>query len=140
MKLAEDLKFNHLGVAVFDLDEAIELYKNLLGYRIIRGPIEDPLQKVSACFVGRNEPGHPVIELVAPTSKDSPIGAYLKRCIGAYHTCYEVPDLGQALQQSRALNCKLIGEPVPAVAFDGRKICWLYTPTHMLIELLEAAR
>ena len=31
----------------------------------------------------------------------------------------------------------LISPPAPAVAFDGRRIAWVYTPTRQLIELLE---
>jgi hypothetical protein len=32
----------------------------------------------------------------------------------------------------------LLGEPVPAVAFGGRRIAWFYTRTHQLFELVEA--
>jgi hypothetical protein len=51
-----------------------------------------------------------------------------------------VPDLPRYLERARQNRCVLLGEPVPAVAFGGRRIAWLYTPTKHLIELLEAAR
>jgi methylmalonyl-CoA/ethylmalonyl-CoA epimerase len=81
-----------------------------------------------------------VLELVAPSGEQSPVSSYLARGIGAYHICYEVPDLPRYLERARQNRCVLLGEPVPAVAFGGRRIAWLYTPTKHLIELLEAAR
>jgi methylmalonyl-CoA/ethylmalonyl-CoA epimerase len=38
----------------------------------------------------------------------------------------------------KSKRCLLLGDPVPAVAFGGRRIAWLYTPTRQLVELLEA--
>jgi methylmalonyl-CoA/ethylmalonyl-CoA epimerase len=128
-------KFNHLGVAVSELPSSIAFFEQFLGYHLIRGPYDDPIQKVSVCFMGR-EQEHPVIELVAPGAENSPLASYLKRGIGGYHVCYEVPDLAESIRSAEQQGCIVIGEPVPAVAFDNRKVCWLFTPTRLLIELL----
>jgi methylmalonyl-CoA/ethylmalonyl-CoA epimerase len=48
--------------------------------------------------------------------------------------------LNEALEHFRAQRCVVLGGPVPAVAFEGRKIAWLYTPARELIELVEAPR
>ncbi len=130
-------KFNHLGVAVKDLPSSVAAFRDLLNYQVIRGPIDDPIQKVSACFMTNLEAGHPVFELVAPGAEDSPISSYLKRGIGGYHACYEVKSLDTAIILAQEQGCIIIGEPVPAVAFDNRKICWVFTPMRLLIELLE---
>jgi methylmalonyl-CoA/ethylmalonyl-CoA epimerase len=31
----------------------------------------------------------------------------------------------------------MVSDPMPAVAFGGRRIAWLYTPTRQLLELVE---
>ncbi|MBC7997687.1 MAG: hypothetical protein IAF58_07080, partial [Leptolyngbya sp.] len=68
---------------------------------------------------------------------DESFRCYLKRGIGGYHACYEVKSLDTAVILAQEQGCMIIGEPVPAVAFDNRRICWVFTPMRLLIELLE---
>ena len=131
------LKFSHLGVAVSDIGQALAGYQAIFGYKVRSGPFDDPIQKVSVCFLATGEPSDIAIELVAPTGEDSPIKKFLTNGIGAYHLCYEVDDIREALQHVRSQGCLVISEPVPAVAFAGRRIAWFYTPTRQLVELVE---
>ena len=98
-------RFHHLGIAVRDMDGAIESYAQMLGLRLLGPPVDDPIQRVRVCFLGSDAPGEIVYELVTPLV---------------------------------AAGCYVIAEPVPAVAFAGRRIAWLMTGTRHLIELLEA--
>ncbi len=131
------MKFRHIGVAVEKLDPAVNTYASILGYKLISGPFDDPIQKVSVCFLGTHDPADAVIELIAPLTEDSPIRGVLLRGGGAYHLCFETPRLDDSLADALAKGCLPIGEPVPAVAFNGRRIAWIYTPTRQLVELLE---
>jgi hypothetical protein len=79
-----------------------------------------------------------VIELVAPFGPDSPIHGTLKRGGGAYHVCYQVPDIGAAISFLTDQGSFLLSGPVPAVAFEMREIAWLVTETNLLVELLQA--
>jgi methylmalonyl-CoA/ethylmalonyl-CoA epimerase len=130
-------KFHHLGVAVAELRPAIESYAELFGYRLVSGPFDDPIQKVSVCFLAKGDEGEALVELVAPLSDDSPINRTLKKGGGAYHLCYEVEDLDEALRRLAEKGCIVVAEPVPAVAFGGRRIAWLFTPTRQLVELID---
>jgi methylmalonyl-CoA/ethylmalonyl-CoA epimerase len=80
-----------------------------------------------------------MIELVAPATEDSPVTRVLAKSITAYHACYEVDDIEEALINVRAQGCLVISKPTPATAFSGRRIAWFYTPTRQLIELVECA-
>lgn len=131
-------KLRHIGVAVPDIAAALPGYENVFGYRVLSGPVYDPVQNVHVCFIGSGDPAEPVIELVAPGSDQSPVSKILAKGIGAYHVCYEVADIEAALAEVRSKGCLVVSPPVPAVAFDGRRIAWFYTPTRQLIELLEA--
>ena len=93
----EPFAFHHIGIAVRDLSKAISLYKALMNYQLISGPFDDPIQKVSVCFLSRGE-GDTVMELVAPLGANSPIDGVLKKGGGVYHVCYEVRDLSAAIQ------------------------------------------
>jgi methylmalonyl-CoA/ethylmalonyl-CoA epimerase len=128
-------RLHHVGVAVADLDKAIETHQRLFGQTIAWGPIEDPMQKVTACFM-RGTDGC-LFELLAPLGDSSPLVGWLAKQIGAYHVCYEVDDIDAALHHARTNRCVVISEPTPAVAFDGRRVAWFFTPTRQLTELLE---
>ena len=132
-----DMKFRHLGIAVAKLDGTLQSYAQLFGYKLISGPFDDPIQKVSVCFLGTGDPADAVVELIAPLTEDSPVKGVLARGGGAYHMCFETPRLDEALTEVLAKGCLLVSQPVPAVAFGGRRIAWIYTPTRQLIELLE---
>jgi methylmalonyl-CoA epimerase len=133
----EEFTFHHVGVAVRDLRAAIPMYRDLLGYELISGPFDDPIQKVSVCFLGRSR-GDPVLELVAPLGTDSPILGTLKKGGGIYHICYQVSDIRAAIEHLREKGSFTLSGPVPAVAFDMREIAWVMTDAYLLVELVQA--
>lgn len=132
------MKFKHVGVAVSDISPAIKTYEELFGYRVTKGPIDDPLQKVSVCFLAHDDNPEVAIELVAPTSEDSPIRNLLSKGTGPYHLCFETADLEETARDFVGKGCAVVQNPKPAVAFGGRRIMWLFTPLRQLVELLEA--
>jgi len=132
-------KLRHVGVAVPSLDPATDTLSTLFGYRVISGPFDDPIQKVSVNFLTQSDSDVAEIELIAPLGQDSPITAMLaKSGGGAYHLCFETSDINQALAHAKNNGCIVISGPVPAVAFNGRMIAWIYTKSRQLFELVEA--
>jgi methylmalonyl-CoA/ethylmalonyl-CoA epimerase len=131
------LIFHHVGIAVSDLQQAIPNYKDVFGYKIVSGPFDDPIQKVSVCFLSRGE-GDATIELVAPLGPNSPIDGTLKRGGGTYHICYEVDDISAAIRHLTEHGSMLLSGPVPAVAFAMKEIAWLMTEAYLLVELVQA--
>jgi len=136
--MSPEMTMHHVGIAVANLDQAIEVHQAIFDQRLLRGPYHDPLQHVSVCFMQHPAWGTgPEIELVAPASSKSPISSWLHKQIGAYHICYETGDLDAALAHVRKHHCVVLGTPVPAVAFSGRRVAWFFTPTRQLTELVE---
>ena len=132
-------KLLHIGVAVPSLDPAADLLTTLFGYRAVSGPFEDPIQKVAVKFLAPSNQDTAEIELIAPLAEDSPIRSMLtKNGGGAYHLCFETNDIEAALLHVQRHGCVVVSQPVPAVAFQGRRIAWLYTPQRQLFELVQA--
>ena len=129
------LRFHHTGIACSDL-AAQELGYAKLGY-VREGDIfEDPVQRIRGLFlIG---PG-PRLELVMPTAPDSPVAGWIARGVHFYHLAYEV--LGTLETEIERLcttaRARVTSAPMPAVAFGGRRIVFLYFPNKMLIELIE---
>ncbi len=118
-----DFKLLHVGVAVPSLPPTTELLSNLFGYRVVSGPFDDPIQKVSVNFLATAKTDVAEIELIAPLTEDSPIRSMLaKDGGGAYHLCFETSDIDKALEHAVKNGCMVVAKPVPAVAFEGRRI------------------
>ncbi len=62
-----DLKFEllHVGVAVPNIEEAASALESILGYRVISGPFDDPIQKVTVNFMTQSDKAVAEIELSA---------------------------------------------------------------------------
>ena len=139
----EDLgfKLRHVGVAVRSLEPTTEALDALFGYKVVSGPFDDPIQKVTVNFLKTSEEETAEIELIAPLTPDSPIGAMLsKNGGGAYHLCFETNDIDAALVHATSNGCVIVAVPAPAVAFGGRRIAWIYTKSRQLFELVEAEK
>lgn len=132
-------KLRHVGVAVPSLGPTTEMLSALFGYKVVSGPFDDPIQKVSVNFLAKSDQDVAEIELIAPLSEDSPITSMLAKGGGAaYHLCFETCDIDQAIAHAKNNGCILLGHPVPATAFQGRRIAWIYTRSRQLFELVEA--
>jgi methylmalonyl-CoA/ethylmalonyl-CoA epimerase len=127
---------HHVGVAVADMQVAIDEYATLFQYRLTGGPYDDPIQKVSVCFLQHESDGT-VVELVSPFGEKSPIDGILKRRPGTYHLCYETDDLQVTIEHFTEQSAFLVSGPTPAVAFQMRPIAWMLTKTGLLVELLQ---
>jgi methylmalonyl-CoA/ethylmalonyl-CoA epimerase len=131
-------RLEHIGVAVSDIERAISQYADTFGYKLLRGPYDDPQQQARVAFIGLEATGDTQLELIAPLAPGSQVERVLSKGQSLYHVCYEVPEINAAIAHLRAQKCILISGPTPAVAYDGRPIAWLYTPTKQLTELVEA--
>jgi methylmalonyl-CoA/ethylmalonyl-CoA epimerase len=134
-----DFKLLHVGVAVPSLGPTTDLLSNLFGYKVVSGPFDDPIQKVSVNFLTTAKTDAVEIELIAPLAEDSPIRSMLAKDGGAaYHFCFETSDIDKALAHAVSNGCMIVSKPVPAVAFQGRRIAWIYSRSRQLFELVEA--
>lgn len=120
----EHAKFHHIGLAVKSIKEVSPSSEI----------VTDPRQDVSVAFVVVNGVE---IELIEPCSDNSPITESLNKGIKFLHICYTVSDVEMAIKECREHGFHCITRPVPAVAFDNRRIAWVYSIKYGLVELLE---
>lgn len=130
-------KINHIGIAVKNIETATPLYRDVLGMQF-EGVEEVAEQKVRVAFFGVGESR---IELLEPTSPDSPVARFLeKNGEGIHHLAYQVEDLAATLQQLQAAGVRLIDE-VPRRGAHGTLIAFLHpkATAGVLTELCQAA-
>lgn len=101
------MKISHLGIATKGIDEALKFWENALGLEKVHTEIvEDQKVRVAMLPVGETN-----IELLEPTSEDSPISKFLeKRGGGIHHIAVEVEDIEASLAKLKANGARLIDE------------------------------
>ncbi|HEX9712976.1 MAG TPA: methylmalonyl-CoA epimerase [Actinomycetota bacterium] len=128
-------KVHHVGIAVRDLDAAIEFYSGTFGveftYRHTATDqgVEEAMGKV----------GESWIQLLRPVSPESPVGKFIdKRGEGVHHVAYAVADVEQALRELEGLGITLIDEH-PRIGSMDASIAFLHPKSvgGVLTELVQ---
>lgn len=131
-------KVDHIGIAVRSIEEALKVYRDVLGLKVAHvGEVPEEAVKIAFLPVGESE-----IELVQPTTDDSSVARFLaKRGAGLHHICFETDDIEAALTDLVARGLQLIDQ-TPRVNPQGQKFAFIHPKsTHgVLIELYERDR
>ncbi len=131
------MRFHHIGYAVKEIRSYLDDFIiPMFSPMSVSDPVSDPVQQVTVCFVQMQ--GGTVIELVEPMGKDGFIHSFIGSTRGGlYHLCYEVDDLDLEVERFRNKGYLPLGKPVPAKAFNGRRIVFLLAPQRDIIEFVE---
>ena len=132
-------RLNHVGVATPSLDDAVRLYRDVLGATDITEKRTMEAQGVTFQFVNL---GNSQIELIEPYGENSPILNFLAKNPqgGQHHICFEVEDIYEARDAMVAKGARVLGEP--RIGAHGTLIIFLH-PKDMggqLVELMETPK
>ncbi len=130
--------FHHVGFVVASIQDSVQSFAASLEAIWDGEIIHDPNQVVRVTFLRGKHAADPLVELVEPAGEKSPVLSFLQRGGGLHHICYQVDNLEEQLRRSRAAAGLITRPPLPAVAFGGRRIAWVYTKNKLLIEYLES--
>lgn len=129
-------RIDHIGVAVEDLDDAVALYGERLGFQLQhRETVEE--QGVEAVLLGV---GASHVELLSPLGPDTAVGKFLARSgPGLHHVAYGTDDIESALDAVRGAGLELIDER-PRAGIRGSRVAFLHPKSTggVLTELVEA--
>ena len=132
------MKINHLGIATNGIDEALRFWADSLGLENVHTEtVEDQKVRVAMLPLGESR-----IELLEPTSDDSPISKFLeKRGGGIHHIAVEVDDIGASLKQLKDSGARLIDES-PRVGAEGCLVAFVHPTTTggVLLELVQTLK
>ena len=129
------MKINHLGIATKGVDEALKFWSDALGLENVHTEIvEDQKVKVAMLPIGESR-----VELLEPTSPDSPISKFLeKRGGGIHHIAVEVDDIEASLAKLKAQGMRLIDES-PRIGAEGCLVAFVHPAASggVLLELVQ---
>jgi methylmalonyl-CoA/ethylmalonyl-CoA epimerase len=114
-------KIHHVGVVVPDLEQAMALWRDILGLHLTKSAVvQDQGVKAALLKVGESE-----IELLEPLNPENGVGKFLsRRGGGLHHVCFQTEDVARELEEARAKGIQLIDQkPRPGLA---GMICFLH--------------
>ena len=131
-------EIDHIGIAVNDLEEAMRIYRDILGLEF-KGTEAIKEQKIiHATFLV----GGVKIELVKSTHPDGPIGKFIeKRGEGMHHIAFRVENIDESLKELSAKGVNLIDEKA-RIGANGSRIAFIHPKdtNGVLIELVERSK
>lgn len=132
-ELPSTFEFHHIGYATASIVDEQAFFERL-GYRTEGEAFADPVQGVAGRFLTG---AGPRIELLENLPGSRTLTPWLDAGVRMYHFGYWVDDIDAALQWARSCRGKISVQPVPAVAFGGRRISFVMFRTRMMLEFIE---
>jgi methylmalonyl-CoA/ethylmalonyl-CoA epimerase len=134
-------RIDHVGIAVRDLQSAIELYTSTFGLTVA-GRETNEAQGVHEAMlhVADGAAGASYVQLLEPLADDTPVGKFLaNRGEGVHHIGYGVTDVAAALDQLRGDGVRMVDER-PRHGSLGASIAFLHPKSvgGVLTELVQA--
>ena len=131
------LGIDHVGIAVADLDAAIEMYETSFGMRCVHQEVNEE-QGVREAMLEVGTSGS-YLQLLAPLSPDTTIGRFLaKSGPGIQQMAYRVSDLDAVSAHLRSTGMRLLyDEPKSGTA--GSRVNFVHPKSSggVLVELVE---
>lgn len=132
------MKINHLGIATKSIDEALRFWEDALGLENAHTEtVEDQKVRVAMLPLGESR-----IELLEPTSDDSPISKFIeKRGGGIHHIAVEVEDVEASLKILKNKGLRLIDES-PRIGAEGCLVAFIHpsSANGVLLELVQSKK
>jgi methylmalonyl-CoA/ethylmalonyl-CoA epimerase len=130
-------RIDHIGVAVEELEPALELYRGRLSLELVhREVVAEQGVEAALLDVGENH-----VELLAPLGADTPVGKFLARNgPGLHHVAYQVTDIDATLQALSAAGLRLIDE-TPRTGIRNSRVAFVHPASTggVLTEIVQPA-
>lgn len=129
------MKLEHIGIATHGIDETIGFWRDVLGVDDFETEeVVDQKVRVAMLPIGESR-----VELLEPTSEDSPIAKFLeKRGPGIHHIAIRVEDICATLARLKKSGARLIDE-APRTGAGGCLVAFVHPASTggVLLELVE---
>jgi methylmalonyl-CoA/ethylmalonyl-CoA epimerase len=128
-------QIDHVGIAVSDLDEAVEHYRRTFGVEPTHRERMDDQGVEEVLFAV----GESYVQLLGALGPETPVGRFLeRRGPGVHHVAYRVENVADALEDLRAAGVALVDEE-PRAGSRGTRIAFVHPKGvgGVLVELVE---
>jgi methylmalonyl-CoA/ethylmalonyl-CoA epimerase len=126
---------DHVGIAVRSIEQAVEQWRTVFGYRPLTEIVTNRTQKVRVIFL--QKAGSLEVKLIEPTDASSPIYALAQRGGGLHHLCFRCDSIDAEVARLQAAGLRVLADAQPGEAFDGERIAFVYAGNGLNVELID---
>lgn len=129
------MRIDHICFAVKDLQEGINYWENVFGYRQMTEVIINTLQKVKVTFLEKED--SILVKLIEPLDTNQSLINFVNRGGGFHHICFRCSDINEKIAELTSKGLIKLVAPQPGEAFNNHKIAFLLAKYGLNIELID---
>jgi len=129
------MKLDHICFAVKDLNEGIDYWEKVFGYRQLTQIVENTRQKVKVSFLSKEDSIN--IKLIEPVNDNQSLVNFVNRGGGFHHICFKCDDIDETMIELTDKGLLTLIPPQPGEAFNNHKIAFLLARNGVNIELID---
>lgn len=126
---------DHICFAVKDLQEGINYWENVFGYRQMTDIITNTLQKVKVTFLEKKD--SILVKLIEPLETNQSLVNFVNRGGGFHHICFRCSDINEQITELTSKGLIKLVAPQPGEAFNNHNIAFLLAKYGLNIELID---
>ncbi len=126
---------DHLGIVVTSIEEGIDHWENVFGYRQMTDVVVNSRQKVKVVFLAKEQ--STTVKLIEPVDETSPAYRLAKRGGGLHHLCFKCENIDRQIDQLTQKGLRVLSQPAPGEAFENENIAFIFAKQGLNIELID---
>jgi methylmalonyl-CoA/ethylmalonyl-CoA epimerase len=132
---ANHMIIDHIGIVVRSLEDGIQQWEDMFGYKKNSDIALNTRQKVRVVFLAKKD--SIPIKLVEPADEKSPVFLFARRGGGLHHLCFRCDNLKMHIPILEAKEAKFLVPPEPGEAFKNNDIAFFLARNNLNVELID---
>jgi methylmalonyl-CoA/ethylmalonyl-CoA epimerase len=129
------MKIDHICFAVKNIQDGIDYWDRVFGYKQMTSIVENSLQKVKVAFLHKND--SITIKLIEPLGSNQSLINLVNRGGGFHHVCFKCTDMNVTIDELKKEGLISLVPPQPGEAFNNHNIAFLFARYGLNIELID---
>jgi methylmalonyl-CoA/ethylmalonyl-CoA epimerase len=129
------MKIDHICFAVKNLQDGIDYWERVFGYKQMTKIVENSRQKVKVTFLKKND--SITIKLIEPVEGNQSLQNFVNRGGGFHHLCFKCSGIEEKIDELKNEGLILLVPPQEGEAFNNNKIAFLLARYGLNIELID---
>lgn len=129
------MKIDHICFAVKNLQDGIDYWERVFGYKQMTKIVVNSRQKVKVTFLKKDD--SITIKLIEPAEGNQSLQNFVNRGGGFHHVCFKCSDIEEKIDELKNEGLILLVPPQEGEAFNNNKIAFLLARYGLNIELID---
>ncbi|MBN2611593.1 MAG: VOC family protein [Bacteroidales bacterium] len=126
---------DHICIAVKNLEESINYWKEVFGYNQMTMVVVNSRQKVKVVFL--DKPQSLMIKLIEPLEDNKSLVNFVEMGGGFHHVCFKCDDLESQISKLQGSGVRMLVPPQPGEAFNNHNIAFFWAKNRINFELID---